>query len=244
MDYRNLELLAQKEWGHINPKLLKAWTESSLARNSSNAMCLPCHSWAIVLLKSELCPRGKGGCTLLLQVLFSCTVIDSRGEEGQRSRTQTFASLWPSNGRRALGCCFGPGQPEDGWAFCEDPHLRPSCCLLLPQLLCGLSEACGAVTDPVSVCLCAHRRERAGAGWCLQHQCFVRVPGSVLSNLQPPTGPWLSSAAQHWQGALSSGNSESPFQSLASYILFISPRAHLRDYLSCYSPSWIQLLIW
>lgn len=265
MDYRNLELLPQKEWGHVNPKLLKAWTESSLARNSSNIVSLPRHSWAIVSFKMWALPQGKRKHIRLYSAPPGVIQLHRKGEEGQRNGTQNFPSPWPSRrGRRAPWLLLWAKTTRVSWAFSESPHLCPNCCLLFLELLCGPSEACGALADPVclSVCVClsvlirGRGQEQAPVlrhrwwtlqqceEWCLTAPEFCASPWLCLSNMRPPTGPELSSAAQQWQETLSSGNSESSFQSLASYILFICPKAHLRDYLLCFIPSWIQLLIW
>lgn len=252
MDYRNLELLAQKEWGHLNPKLLKAWIESSLAMNSSNTVCLPCHSWAIVFFKKWALLQGESKHMRLYswQVSFSCTVTDSWGEEGQRNGTQIFTSLWSSNGRRAPCLLL--------WA--KTTRVRLSLQWESTSLSQMLSPAPRAAVWPlwslwscdwpsVPVCLSVHVRDSALVLWCrwwalkqweewfLTASVFCASPWLCLSNLWPPPEPQLSSAAQHCQEALPSGNSESPFQSLASYILFISPRAHLKDYLSCIIPT-------
>lgn len=195
MDYRNLELLAQKEWGHINPKLLKAWTESSLARNSSNTMCLPCHSWAIALLKVSSAPGEKEAheavvCSTRCYSAALWQIPEER--KGRGTEPKPLLHYDPPMAEEPHGYCFGSGQPEDGWAFSEGPHLRTaavSCsqsCFMAPLKLVELW-----LTQCLSVC--AHKGERAGAGSCAQMQA---VNTEAVWGVMPPApvfcaSPWL-----------------------------------------------------
>lgn len=161
MDYRNLELLPQKEWGHVNPKLLKAWTESSLARNSSNIVSLPHHSWAIVSFKMWALPQGKRKHIRLYSAPPGVIQLHRKGEEGQTMEPKTSLHHDPlGEAEEPLDCCFGPRQPEYPGPSVRVHISAPTAvccswsCFVAPLKLVELwLTRCACLS--VSVCLCS-----------------------------------------------------------------------------------------
>lgn len=191
----------------MKPERMKPWTESSLLQEDSNAACLPCHSWAVFPFKNQVRPKGKEStqdCFLLSPMLFSGTGTDPHWRRGGWiDGTKTFASLWPYDGLKVPQLLHRATRVSLSlrWGSTALSQLLSPA----PRANFQLLWSTGDVTDLLGVSVCAHRRSESSLWpsccrrwWIpkrrgvrrerpLQHQWFLQIPGSSVSNVHSPT---------------------------------------------------------